>query len=370
MSPAPIDSSIVSLVQARQTLLKRPDLAPEAREALQELQVQDALISDEIVDQIAAQQLPTLTALPDNVVIMEDQDFDIDTPEPDTSEEPVDAPEPYHITEPICQSLPNVLSPHTALSALSNPHISTTQVFEIAVALANTAHHNRKDFAHQTELYEEAVARLEQEARRPTPADDPPYGYIPNDNIAPYFTIPDRGGRLYMAPFLCRCPGDPTHVIGTMGTPNNDEEHLCPIYTAPRHSDGRSLAALPPWFLDLLHNQSPHTESIVDSAVNMGDWGLGANIHRYTEKSKVLADLYREKDHITASIQAAYEDQEYVHHRLECTQAPSRLNHFRSLASHDSGAPFRSDSDGNNSWGHPIPIPQHKTKHSRGRLPV
>jgi hypothetical protein len=174
MSTTPIDSSIVSLVQACQTLLERPDLALEAREALQELQFQDALISDEIMDQITAQQLPTLTALPDNVVIVEDQDFEIDTPEPRTPEEPADAPELYVITEPIRQPLPNVLSPRTALSALSNPHISTTQVFEIAVALANTANRNRKDFAHQTELYEEAVARLEQEAHCPAPADDPP----------------------------------------------------------------------------------------------------------------------------------------------------------------------------------------------------
>jgi hypothetical protein len=174
------------------------------------------------------------------------------------------------ITEPIHQPLPNILLPRTTLFTLSNPHISTTQVFEIAVALTNTAHQNRKDFTHQTELYEEAVARLKREARRPAPANDPPYGYIPNDNIAPYFTIPDRGGRLLMAPFLRRCPGDPTHVIGTMGTPNNDEEHLCPIYTAPRHSDGCSLAALPPWFLDLLHSQSPHAESIVESAINLG----------------------------------------------------------------------------------------------------
>jgi hypothetical protein len=267
MSTTPIDSPIVSLVQAQQTLLKKPDLAPGAREALEEFQVQDALISDEIVDQIAAQQLPTLTTLPDNVVIIEDQDYKIDTPEPCTVEEPTDAPEPYIITEPIHQPLSNVLSPCTALSTLSNPNISTTQVFEIVVALTNTAHRNRKDFAHQTELYEEAVANLEQEAQHPTPASDPPYGYIPNNNIAPYFTLPSKGGRLLMAPFLRRCPGNPTHVIRTLGSPGNDEEYLCPIYAAPCHSDGHSLAALPPWFLNLLQSQSPHTDSIIKATI-------------------------------------------------------------------------------------------------------
>jgi hypothetical protein len=306
--------------------------------------------------------------LPDNVVIVKDQDYEIGTPEPSTPEEPTDAPEPYIITEPVRQPLPNVLSPCTALSALSNPHISTTQVFEIAVALANTTHRNRKDFAHQTELYKEAVANLERQAWCPAPASDPPYGYIPNNNIAPYFTLPGKGGRLLMAPFLRQCPGDPTHVIGTLGTPNNDEEYLCPIYAAPRHSDRRSLAALPPWFLDLLHSQSPHTESIVKSAINLGDWGLGADIHRYAEKSKILTELYREKDRIAANIQAAYEDQEYVRHRLERAQAPSRLNHFRSLSNHDSGAPFRTDSNSNNGWNRPIPVPHHKSKHSRGQL--
>jgi hypothetical protein len=370
MSTTPIDSSIVSLVHARQTLLNNPDLTPKARETLEELQIQDALISDEIVDQIVAQQCPMLTTLMDNMVIVEDQDYQIDTPEPSAVEEPTNAPELYIITEPIRQPVPNVLSLHTALSTLSNPNVSTTQVFKIAVALANTTHRNRKDFAHQTELYKEAVARLEREARRPAPALDPPYGYIPNDDITPYFTLPGKGGHLLMAPFLRSCPGNPTHVIRTLGTPDNNKEYLCPIYTAPRHSDGRSLTALPPWFLDLLHSQSPHTKSIVEAAINLGDWGLGADLHRYTEKSKILAELYREKDCITANIQAAYEDQEYVCHRLERAQAPSRLNHFRSLSTHDSGAPFRTDSNSNDGWNHPIPVPHRKSKHSRGRLHV
>jgi cell division protein FtsL len=236
MSTPPVDSAIISLIQAHQTLLKKPDLAPEAQEALQELQVQDTLISNEIVDQIAAQQLLMLTTLPDNVVIVEDQDFEINSPEPNASEEPVNAPDPCIITEPIRQPIPDILSPRTALSTLSNPNISMTQVFKVAVSLANTAHRNRKDFAHQTELYKEAITRLKREARCPALASDPPYGYIPNDDIAPYFTLPGKGGHLLMAPFIRRCPGDPTHVIGTLGTPANDKEYLCPIYAAPRHT--------------------------------------------------------------------------------------------------------------------------------------
>jgi hypothetical protein len=357
MSSTPVDSSIVSLSQARQTLLNKPDLAPAARQALEELQTQGALISDEIVDQIVAQQLPMLTTIPDDMVIIEDQDVE------------VNAPEPYIIMEPICQPLPNVLSPCTTLSALSNPNISNTQVFEIAIALANTAHKNCKDFTHQTELYADAIARLKKEARNPAPAEEPPYGYIPNDDVAPYFTLPGRGGRLLMAPFICKCPGDPTYIIGTLGTPGNDEEYLCPIYASPHHSDGRSLAALPPWFVDLLHRQSPHVDSLIKAACNSGDWGLGTDLHRYAEKGKILAELYREKDHIIANIQATHEDQEYVCHHLERAQAPSRLNHFCPLSNRNSGAPFQANSNSDNSWNIPIPIPHRKSKCSRGRLP-
>jgi hypothetical protein len=265
------------------------------------------------MDEIAAQQLPMLTSLPDDVVIVEDQDIE------------VNAPESYVITEPIRQPLPNILSPCTALSALSNSNISNTQVFEIAIALANTAHENCKDFAHQTELYTDAIARLEKEACNPAPADDPPYGYIPNDNIAPYFTVSGRGGHLLMAPFLCKCPGDPTHAIGTLGTPGNDKEYLYPIYASPRHSDGHSLAALPPWFVDLLHRQSPHVDSLIEAACNSGDWGLGANLHCYAEKGKILAELYREKDCIVANIQAMHEDQEYCYRPLDPGTSPPRL---------------------------------------------
>jgi hypothetical protein len=365
MSSASINSSIISLSQARQLLLTNPDLAPDARHTLEELQVQDALISDEIVDKIANTSLPTLPTLLSDVVIIAEEDY-----------QPTVLAAPSKATSP-SQDLPFysgesvTLSPRSALSALSLPSITQAKTIEIAIALANTVQENHKDFAHQTQLYAQAVDRLQDEVRTPPgPPKEPLYGYVLNDNIAPYFTITDKQGRLHMAPYVCTCPGQPTHIIGTLGKPDNSEEYLCPIYASPRHSDGRSLSALPPWFIELLSTQSPHTDTLIQATYTQSDRGLAADLHHYSDTGKKLRDLYREKDHIAATIQAVYEEQGYVHHRLECAQAPSRLNHFCSLVDDYSNAPFKQcNSDDDNNWCRPLPVCNCQRKSGRGWLP-
>jgi hypothetical protein len=240
MSSASINSSIVSLTQARQLLLTNPDLTPEARQSLKELQIQDALISDEIVDEIQATSLPTLSTLPSDVVIVAEEDY-----------QPTVLAAPSKATPP-SQDLPftsgaNVtISPRSALSTLSIPGISQAKTTEITIALANTVQENRRDFAHQTELYAQAINCQDQVCPAPGPPKEPLYGYVLNDDVAPYFTITNKAGRLHMAPYICSCPGQPTHVIRTLGEPDNDKEYLCPIYATPRHMDGWSLSALPP----------------------------------------------------------------------------------------------------------------------------
>jgi hypothetical protein len=238
MSSASIDSSIVSLTQACQLLLTNSDLAPEACQALEKLQVQDALISDEIVDKITNSSLPTLSTLPSDVAITTEED-----------NQPTILPAPSKATPP-SQELPFqpgeyvTISPRSALSALSLPGITQTKAVEIAITLANTVQENRRSFAHQTDLYAQAIDGLQDKVcPSPGPPKEPPYGYIPNNDVAPYFTITDRQGRLHMAPFICTCPGQPTHIIGTLSKPGDDKEYLCPIYAAPRHSDRRSLSA-------------------------------------------------------------------------------------------------------------------------------
>jgi hypothetical protein len=366
MSSASIDSSIVSLAQARQLLLANLDLAPEAHQLLEELQTQDALISDEIMDEITSASLPTLptspTPLPD-VIIIEEKDY-----------QPTILAAPSRATPP-SQDLPFTsgadvtISPRSALSALSIPGISHAKTIEIAITLANTVQENCKDFACQTELYAQAIDRLQDEVCSPPgPPKEPPYGYILNDDIAPYFTITNKEGCLHMAPFVCTCPGQPTHILGTLGEPGDDEEYLCPIYAAPRHLDGWSLSALPPWFIKLLSQESPHTDTLIQATYDQSDRGLAADLYRYSGAGRKLHKLYREKDRIASTIQAIYEEQEYAHHRLERAQAPARLNHFCSYIDNSANAPFRANiSNDNNNWCPPLPVPHCKHKHGQGQ---
>jgi hypothetical protein len=367
MSSASIDSSIVSLSQACQLLITNPDLALEAHQALEEIQIQDALILDKIVDKIADASLPTLPSCPSDVVIIVEEDY-----QPTVLAAPSQAIPPSQ--DLTFYSGENVtLSPHSTLSALSLPGITQAKTVEIAIALANTIQENWKDFDHQTQLYAQAIDRLQDEVHTPPgPPKEPPYGYVPNDDIAPYFTITDKQGRLHwhMAPYVCTCPRQPTHIIRTLGEPDDSEEYLCPIYASPRHSDGRSLSALPPWFIELLSTQSPHTNTLIQAAYSQSDRGLAADLHHYSETGKKLRDLYREKDRIATTLQAIYKEQGYVRHHLERTQAPSRLNHFHSLVDDYSNAPFKQCvSNNDDSWSRPLPIHHRKHKPSRGRLP-
>jgi hypothetical protein len=174
------------------------------------------------------------------------------------------------------------LSPHTALSALSAPSLTLQNSKDIAVGLANTVEIHRTDFLHQTDLYAEAVDKIQKElnAKRAVP-DEPPYGFVHNDNCVPYFVIYKAEHQPHIAPYIRKCPGDPTTVIRTLGGPNHIE-FTCPIYATSRHSDSHSLSALPPWFVELLHAKSSHTNTLIYKAYKQDNWGLAANIHTYT----------------------------------------------------------------------------------------
>jgi hypothetical protein len=156
------------------------------------------------------------------------------------------------------------LSPLSALSLLSDLTITLQDAKDIAVALSNTAESRRTDFAHQTDLYAAAVNWLQAkvDAKRAVP-DEPPYGFVPNNNHISYFVITDPQGCNHIAPYIHKCPGDPTRVIGTLGGPNA-KEFSCPIYATPRQSDEKGLSTLPPWFIELLHCQSPHADTLIN----------------------------------------------------------------------------------------------------------
>jgi hypothetical protein len=254
------------------------------------------------------------------------------------------------------------LSSRSALSLLSDPTITLQDAKDIAIALSNTAESRRADFAHQTDLYAAAVDRLQAEidAKRAVP-DEPPYGYIHNDDRITHFVITDPQGHNHIAPYIRKCPGDPTRVIGTLGGPNA-KEFSCPIYATPRHSDGKGLSALPPWFIELLHCQSPHADTLIDDAYHQDDWGLAADLHAYHTAIGNLQELYHQQDTLRLQIQAEYDQREYVRHRLERAQAPSRLLHFRTLVDRTNFA----DDDGHDSP--PRFVRPRGAKRNRGRF--
>ena len=253
------------------------------------------------------------------------------------------------------------LSPRTALSALSAPSLTLQNAKDIAVGLANTAETRRADFLHQTDHYAEAVDKIQAEldAKRAV-QDEPPYGFVHNDNRVPYFVIYDDKHQPHLAPYIRKCPGDPSTVIGTLGGPNHIE-YTCPIYASAHHSDGHNLSALPPWFVELLHTKSHHTDTLIFDAYKQDDWGLAADIHAYAHATRQLHELYRQQDALRLQIQAMSDQQGYVQHRLERAQAPSRLMHLRPLARN-----IRNDDDD----GFTILPAPHFRKHNRGRFRV
>ena len=206
------------------------------------------------------------------------------------------------------------LSPRTALSALSAPSLSLQNAKDIAIGLANTAEARRADFLHQTDLYAEAVDKIQKEldAKRAV-QDEPPYGFVHNDNRVPYFVIYDDKHQPHLAPYIRKCPGDPSTVIGTLGGPNHIE-YTCPIYATARHSDGHNLSALPPWFVELLHAKSHHIDTLIFDAYKQDDWGLAADIHAYAHATRQLHELYRQQDALRLQIQAMSDQQGYVQH--------------------------------------------------------
>ena len=133
----------------------------------------------------------------------------------------------------------------------------------------------------QTDLYATVIDRLQAKVntKRAVP-DKPSYGFILNDDRITHFVITNLQGRNHIAPYIRKCPRDPTRVIEMLGGPNA-KEFSCPIYATPRHSDGKGLSTLPLWFIKLLHCQSPHADTLIDDAYQQDDWGLAVDLHAY-----------------------------------------------------------------------------------------
>jgi hypothetical protein len=102
------------------------------------------------MDEITDTSLPTLPTCPSDVVIIAEKDY-----EPTILTAPSQAI-PLSQDLPCCSGENITLLPRSALSALSLPSINQAKTIEIAIALANTVQENRKDFAHQTQLYAQA----------------------------------------------------------------------------------------------------------------------------------------------------------------------------------------------------------------------
>jgi hypothetical protein len=237
--------------------------------------------------------------------------------------------------------------------------LSHDRLRKLAITMAKQASSHRK----MAREASDGVDRLEQEltdirtAEAQALGNDPPEGYVANDNHLPHFLIPDSMGVYSLARYVRHSPINPTLAFGTMGG-SNDGVYATPLQATPFTSLLSPLTPLPAWFTALLSGLLGPFRLLEKEALSLQDWGLSADIRRARDKYEEADDLRERIYRLEVELEGVQREAADARLRLEQAFAAKRLHRLESLQSERGESLFSPPSS---------KITRPGVKHGRGR---
>jgi len=153
---------------------------------------------------------------------------------------------------------------------------------------------------------------------------DPPPGFVENDGHAPDFHIPAGEGSYRLAPYIQRSTTDPRRVLGTLGS-TRDPVYTAELFAAPYVGASDKCFTIAPWFFRLLHGGDAVVEVVLREADKTGDWGLSAEIARYSHLQDSLRGIRAKLQALEYQLQGLHFEVNASQWRLQRAQASRRL---------------------------------------------
>jgi len=207
----------------------------------------------------------------------------------------------YHLAT-IVTSKNAPISPNTVLATLAaHDDVPTESLHEIITGLVATIKLHKMaweaDHVAMRARINHAEDRLEavMEERKDNPKFE--FGSIPidfehNEGHIPHFDIPVGDGMSLPTAFIHRNKNTYKKVWGVTGQFGKDEpQYAVEIFANPANNSGIPTELLRLWFVRLLQGHTSNYKFLRDAAIDLGDWGITANITRYCEYEDQLHEL-------------------------------------------------------------------------------
>src|SRR5712671_4988400 len=228
------------------------------------------------------------------------------------------------------------ISPNTVLAMLAaHDDVPTESLREIIMGLVATIKLREMaweaDHAAMRARINHAEDRLE--AAMEERKDDPEYKYgsIPqgfkrNKDRVPNFNIPVGDGMFLPTAFIRRDESTYKKVWGVTGQFGKEEpQYAVEIFASPANDPGIPTEPLRQWFLQLLQGRTSNYEFLRNAAINLGDWGVTADITRYHEYEDQLRELNASISAMHSKAEALDVLQESCRNRLAAANVLRRL---------------------------------------------
>jgi hypothetical protein len=196
----------------------------------------------------------------------------------------------------------------------------------LAIAMAKQAVAAKKERDDAQEDADDSRERLETvlTAEAEALGNNPPPGFEENDGHAPDFHIPTGDGSYRLAPYIQRSPTDPRRVFGTLGT-TRDPVYSAELFATPYEGSTDKCFPIAPWFFRLLHGGNAVVETVRREADKTGDWGLSAEITRYSDLQDSLRGVCTKLQALEYQLQGLHFEVNESQWRLQRAQASRRL---------------------------------------------
>jgi len=229
------------------------------------------------------------------------------------------------------------MSPRTIQSTLTaNNDIDTVLLRTIANRLLTTITNCETNTTMQHHRFTEQIRGLQDHILKYEETfERAPEGYILNNGRIPHFRIPCGHGLSHPAKWIKLNNNRTVSGFADMDGPKSDP-HIADLYTQPDDQydeNGKTKPALPLplWFRFLLVGPSVDFALLHNALVDLDDWGLTHEVHRYRNLDRKFADTCIKLKQMQVDLNALSQARSASESRLLLAQASEQVEKLENV---------------------------------------
>jgi hypothetical protein len=212
-------------------------------------------------------------------------------------------------------------------------HGSTTLLVNIIRSLTATIKSREEMHKATISSFDDTITHLDEKVKNYEDTFSiPPKGYVENNGHYPSLHICVSKGLYWPAKWIKQL--DNYHVTTLCDTDlGSSSPTITDVYATLSHTTS-PVKPLLGWMLDLLTG-NPSTYSLVqNTARELYDWGITANINQFCITHNRMVDAYKQADSYTVQAESHFCTKASIQSQLELAKIAKDLNHLKGLSDH------------------------------------